>query len=188
MPSILSSISLSVRSVLGVPSSDGVRHNGGTREGVGACAITGVVPVARVGVGVCAVLERVGVIICVFGGGVLANVGLCAGPWRARGWGAGGGVAADGVRACWLLFLGERKGGEVMGEGAAKEPTGAGEANGDGDVVIVGGDAAGCPFGPAGISSLLFSLTYSPSNDLILEIMKALSSVESGYIYRSFGN
>jgi hypothetical protein len=74
--SILSSVSVSFR---GVPSSDGVRDKGGTREGVGAFAITGVVcAFARVGVGVCAVLEWVGVVTCVgvCGGGVLVVVGL----------------------------------------------------------------------------------------------------------------
>jgi hypothetical protein len=150
------------------------------REGVGACAITGVVAVALVGVGVCAVLERVGVTICVeIFGGVLAVVGLWAGPCRARGCGAGGGVAADGVRACWLLFLGERKAGDVKGEGVAKEPTGAGEAKGD----VEGGEAEGWPFCSGMLSSA--SLMYSPSKDLILEIMKALSRVESGYMYLS---
>lgn len=92
-------------------------------------------------------------------GGVI-DEGLCAGPCNARGWGAGGGVVMDGFRVSVLLFCGERKGdcwgdGDVKG-GDVKDPTGAGEVNGEGLGDTEGGDVAGCPLG-----SLVVSLSSS---------------------------
>ena len=128
-----------------------------------------------------------GVVTCVAldGEGVLIDVGLCIGPCIACGRGARGGVAVGRFRVCRLLFLGERKVGDGIVGVDVNGGTGAGEAKGE---VAGGGEVAGCPLDsvPVSFSSTPFSLAKSPSRDLILEIMKALSSVESGYMYLSF--